>query len=171
MEIALRPIQPGDEPFLLRVYASTREAELAPVPWSEEEKQRFVAMQFIAQHRYYQEHYPGAGFDIILRDGEPAGRLYVDRWPEEIRIVDIALLPEHRGAGIGTRLLEAIFAEAEAAGKPVTIHVEVNNPARRWYDRLGFRPIVDKGVYILMEWRGPVERESRVRRPQPNTAS
>lgn len=150
--VALRPIGPGDEPFLCRVYASTREEELRPVPWTAAQKAAFLRQQFQAQHAYYQERYTGTRFDVILRDGEPIGRLYVARWDDEIRIVDIALLPEHRGGGIGTAILRSLLAEAAAAGKPVRIHVERQNPARRLYERLGFVPIADKGVYYLMEW-------------------
>jgi GNAT superfamily N-acetyltransferase len=153
--VTFRPIEPGDAPFLCRVYASTREEELRPVPWTPAEKAAFLRQQFQAQHAYYQEHYTGTRFEVILRDGQPVGRLYVARWPDEIRIVDIALLPEHRGAGIGTGILRDLLAEAVAAGKPVRIHVERLNPARHLYERLGFLPIEDKGVYHLMEWRPP----------------
>ena len=150
--ITLRPIQPGDEEFLYRVYASTREAELALVDWDAAQKEAFLRMQFAAQHAYYQEHYADAAFQVILADGRPAGRLYVARWPDEIRIVDIALLPEHRNAGIGTALLRELLAEGTRAGKPVSIHVERFNPALRLYARLGFTSIADKGVYVLMQW-------------------
>ncbi|MDQ2784527.1 MAG: GNAT family N-acetyltransferase, partial [Chloroflexota bacterium] len=105
MNITLRPITPTDEEFLYGVYASTRAAEMALVPWNEAQKETFVRMQFTAQHRHYQEQYPDAAFAVIMADGCPVGRLYVDRWPEEIRIVDITLVPEARGAGIGTHLL------------------------------------------------------------------
>jgi GNAT superfamily N-acetyltransferase len=151
--VAFRPIASDDAPFLYRVYASTREEELRPVPWTAAEKDAFLHQQFQAQHTYYQEHYEGARFEVILRDGQPIGRLYVARWADEIRIVDIALLPEHRGAGIGSGVLRGLLAEAAAAGKPVRIHVERLNPARRLYERLGFLPVEDKGVYYLMEWR------------------
>lgn len=97
------------------------------------------------------EHYPDAEFQIILSDGEPAGRLYVDRWPEEIRIVDIALLPEYRNGGIGTFLLKRLISESEENGKPLSIHVEKFNPALRLYERLGFSTIADRGVYCLMQ--------------------
>lgn len=151
IEITLRPITPDDEAFLYRVYASTREAELALVDWDDAQKEAFLRMQFTAQHRYYQEHYPDAAFQIILAGGQPAGRLYIDHWPEEIRIVDIALLPEWRNAGIGTALLEGILQEAEDEGKPVSIHVERFNPAMSLYERLGFTPTGERGVYYLME--------------------
>jgi len=136
---------------LYGVYASTRQEELAQTGWSEEQKASFLRQQFEAQSRYYREHYAGAEFSVILSDGRPAGRLYVARWPGEIRIVDIALLPERRNRGIGTKLLEDLIAESEASGKPLSIHVERFNPALRLYERLGFREVADKGVYFLME--------------------
>jgi ribosomal protein S18 acetylase RimI-like enzyme len=92
-------------------------------------------------------------FDVVLVEGEPAGRLYVDRRDDEIRIVDIALLPEHRGHGIGTSLLGELLSEADAARKRVTIHVERLNPARRLYERLGFSVAEDKGIYLFLERR------------------
>jgi ribosomal protein S18 acetylase RimI-like enzyme len=150
MNVTLQSIGPDDEPFLYRVYAGTRQEELAPVPWPEAQKETFLRMQFTAQHRYYQEHYPDATFSIILSDGRAAGRLYVARRPEEIRIIDIALLPAYRNAGIGTSLLEDLISESEHARKPLSIHVERFNPALRLYERLGFEKVADKGVYFLM---------------------
>lgn len=149
--LTLRPITPDDREFLYHLYASTREDELAPVPWSEEQKEAFLRQQFNAQHAWWTENYPGASFDLVLLDGEPIGRLYVDRWEREIRVVDIALLPGHRGSGIGTALLSRVFAEADRDGKAVSVHVEIFNPARRLYERLGFVEKADKGVYLLME--------------------
>jgi ribosomal protein S18 acetylase RimI-like enzyme len=150
--VTLRPITEDDLSFLFRLYASTREEELAPVPWTPQQKEVFLRQQFEAQHSWWQQHYTSARFDLVLIDGVPAGRLYVDVWAREVRIVDIALVPEYRGGGIGTMLLRRVFDEGDAAGKPVSIHVEVFNPARRLYERLGF---VEKGrhgdVYILME--------------------
>jgi GNAT superfamily N-acetyltransferase len=139
--------------FLLRVYGSTREEELAMVlDWTPEQKTGFVIQQFSAQHAWYQEHYQGAQFDVILIDGIPAGRLYVHRRSSEIRLVDITLLPEFRKGGFGTAILHDLLAEGEATGKPVTIHVEIYNPAMRLYERLGFRSVEDRGVYHLMKW-------------------
>jgi GNAT superfamily N-acetyltransferase len=151
--LSLRPVADADEAFLLDVYAGTRADELALVDWDEAQKAAFVRMQFDAQHAYYREQYPDAAFDVILLDGEAAGRLYVNHSPSEIRIVDIALLPGRRGQGIGSALLAQVQDEAARAGKPLRIHVERFNPALRWYQKLGFAPVADRGVYLLMEWR------------------
>jgi ribosomal protein S18 acetylase RimI-like enzyme len=142
----------GDEPFLLRVYAGTRAEELAPVPWTEEQKAAFVAQQFAAQTAHYAQHYAGMTAHVILIGGEPAGRLLVARWAKEIRIVDIAILPELRGTGAGSALLEDLLAEGAAAGKRVSIHVERENRALGLYERLGFRPAGEHGVHLRMEW-------------------
>jgi ribosomal protein S18 acetylase RimI-like enzyme len=134
------------------LYASTREQELTVVPWDDAQKAAFLRMQFDAQHAYYQEHYEGAAFDIILVGGQPAGRFYVERASEEFRIIDIALLPEYCNRGIGTTLLRGLQSEAAAADKPLRIHVERFNPALRLYERLGFRLVEDRGVYLFLEW-------------------
>jgi ribosomal protein S18 acetylase RimI-like enzyme len=123
------------------------------VPWDDAQKDAFLRSQFEAQDAWWHEHYAGASFDVVLVDGEPAGRLYVHRGDREIRIVDVALLPEHRGNGVGTSLLRDLLAEADAAGKSVTIHVERMNPALRLYERLGFSVAEDKGVYLFLERR------------------
>ncbi len=150
--ITLRPITPEDDSFLARVYASTRADELDITRWTDEEKSVFCRRQFDAQTAHYRDNYPGAAFQIIEREGESIGRLYVARWAKEIRIMDIALLPETRGAGIGTKLLRDLQDEARKAGKSLTIHVERFNRALGLYERLGFRQIEDKGVYLLMRW-------------------
>jgi ribosomal protein S18 acetylase RimI-like enzyme len=121
------------------------------VPWDDAQKEAFLRMQFDAQDAWWRENYAGATFDVIVVDGEPAGRLYVHRGPSEIRIVDIALLPDHRGRGIGTSLLRDLLAEGDAGEKSVTIHVERMNPALRLYERLGFAVAEDKGVYLFLE--------------------
>ena len=153
--ITLRAIQPEDMDLLYGVYASTRAEELMPVPWSETQKADFLRSQFNAQHSYYIKHYPQARFQVIELDGAPAGRLYVDERASEIRIVDIALLPEFRRRGAGTRLLCDILAEGKRLNVPVTIHVERFNPALRLYEQLGFRMAEDRGVYYFMKWNPP----------------
>ena len=153
--ISLRPAVELDRPLLLQVYAATRAEELAPVPWSDEQKAAFVAQQFHAQDVDYRARRPDADFLVIEWNGRPVGRLYRAMLDEptgpELRVIDIALLPEWRGRGIGSKLLRDIFAEADAAGVPVTIHVERFNPARRLYDRLGFVEVGAGEVYLLLE--------------------
>lgn len=151
--ISLRPIRPEDRDLLCRIYGSTRTEELAPVPWTDEQKAVFLRQQFDAQTAYWDEQYPDAERSIVEVDGAPAGRLYVQRWPKEVRLVDIALLPEFRGRGVGTELIQRLFSVAARAGKPVTIHVEIFNPARALYERLGFAPKGEQGMYVLMEWK------------------
>ncbi len=155
----LRSITAEDRGLLLEIYASTRAEEMAVVPWSEQQKADFLRFQFDAQHKYYQEHFPSAAFDVILKDGEPIGRLYVDRRDDEIRLIDIALLPEHRGSGLGGAIMRDVLAEGRESGRLVRIHVEHNNPAMRLYRRLGFEKIEEQGVYHLMEWCPEKEQE------------
>lgn len=156
--LGFRPIGPRDDEFLYRVYASTRQEELAVTGWADAEKEAFLRRQHQAQHSHYQAYFPGASFDLVLAGSESVGRLYVERKADEIRIIDIALLPRYRGQGVGSRLLGKLLDEAREAGLPVRIHVERNNPAMTLYDRLGFVPVEDQGVYLLMEWR-PSDRD------------
>jgi ribosomal protein S18 acetylase RimI-like enzyme len=152
--VSLRPVGEEDMEFLFRLYASTRAEEMAMVvDWNDEQKAAFLRMQFQAQDAWYREHYEGAQLDLLLVGGAPAGRLYVHRREREIRLMDIALMPEHRNFGIGSSVLRDLMSEAEAAGKSLTIHVEKYNPAMRLYHRLGFKPIADRGPYDLLEWR------------------
>jgi GNAT superfamily N-acetyltransferase len=145
-----------DAEFLCGVYASTRADELSVTNWTDEQKAQFCRMQFTAQTTDYRANYPDARCSVIQRGGAPVGRLYVHRIEREIRIIDISLLPEHRGAGIGTRFLRDLQREAASVNKDLTIHVEKFNPALRLYLRLGFQPVEDKGVYLLMKWRPPL---------------
>lgn len=155
--IQLRPITPGDAELLCRIYASTRTEELSVLPWTQAQKDAFLRMQFEAQHAHYQQHYTGADFLVVMRGEVPVGRLYLRRSARELRIVDIALLPEHRGTGLGRALLEELLQESAAAGRKVSIHVERMNRALGLYRRLGFRVAADDGgVYLLMEWTPPV---------------
>jgi ribosomal protein S18 acetylase RimI-like enzyme len=155
-DLSFRPIVESDRDFLSAVYASTRKEELALVDWDDGQKASFLEMQFSAQHQYYQEHYKLTDFLIILLGNEPVGRLYIARWTNEIRIVDLAILPEYRNLGIGTQILNDVLSEASALGKPVNIHVERFNPAQNLYRRLGFSKIGEHGVYDLMEWSGNI---------------
>jgi ribosomal protein S18 acetylase RimI-like enzyme len=149
--VGLRAERSDDAPFVYRLYASTRADEMALVPWDPEEKDAFLRMQFRFQTLHYRRAYPGAAFEIVLLDGRPVGRLYTDRGKEEIRVIDIALVPGYRGAGIGTELLRGLLSEAAALNKAVSVRVERQNRAVRLYTRLGFRVVADQGMYLVME--------------------
>jgi ribosomal protein S18 acetylase RimI-like enzyme len=150
-DLTLRSVTPEDDAFLFAVYAGTRADELASVGWSDAHKDAFLRMQFAAQRRHYQARFPDATFDVVLSDGVPVGRLYVDRRIDELLVVDIALLPAARGGGIGSALLSALLAEGARDRKPVRIHVERFNRALALYRRLGFATVADDGVYLLLE--------------------
>ena len=149
--IQLRPIEAVDEAFLRLVYASVRQEELDQVEWPLGHREEFLRTQFDAQHNHYCGNYPGAKFYVVKMDEKPAGRLYVHRTPSEIRIMDIALMPEFRNQGIGSRLLRQILDDGDRKGLPVTIHVEKFNPALELYERLGFRMDADRGVYLFLK--------------------
>ena len=150
--ITLRAVRPEDQEFLFVVYASTRADEMRLVDWDAAQKESFVRMQFDAQSQFYTQNYPGAHYQVVLLDNQPAGRLYVHRRNDEIRIMDITLLPEFRRRGIGSNLLNQIMEEGRKHNLPVTIHVERFNPALHLYARLGFCLAEDKGVYYFLKW-------------------
>ena len=162
--VSLRPIRDDDYDFMRALYGDYRAEEMKHFPFDDEQREAFLDQQFAAQTVYYREHYPGADFSIIELNGVPIGRFFVDRRRDEIRIVDIALVPETRNAGIGTSLLQRVLAEGREKGKPVTIHVEAFNPALRLYERLGFRKAATNGVYFLMERAaGSTDEQNQVR--------
>jgi ribosomal protein S18 acetylase RimI-like enzyme len=150
-DVTLRASRPDDAEFLLGVYGSTREEELSVVDWSDADRDAFLRQQFTAQDAYWRSIRPNADWDVVEVGGRLAGRFYVDRMYDGIRIVDIALAVEFRDRGIGGSLIADV--QAEAGGRCVTIHVERGNRARALYERLGFVQIDSTGVYDLLEWR------------------
>jgi ribosomal protein S18 acetylase RimI-like enzyme len=141
-----------DLEFLRQLYASTRQDELAVTGWPQPQIDAFLAQQFNAQHQHYISNFAGADFDLILdADDKPIGRLYLEERDDEFRIIDIALLCDARGKGIGGSILRRIIQRASDARKPVRIHVEATNRAKELYLRLGFQTVEDHGVYQLME--------------------
>jgi len=151
--VLLRPTTAEDREFLVDLYGSTRAEELSQVVWPEGTREAFIRMQFEAQDADYRRNNPAGSFDVIEVDGVRAGRLYVDRRPGDIRIVDISLLPEFRGVGVGGGLITALIEEAVESGRSVSIHVEIHNPAATLYERLGFVTVAEQGLYRRMEWR------------------
>ena len=154
VSVSLRACRADDDSILREIYASTRAHDLARTAWTEEQRLAFLRMQFDAQDRHYRAHFPTAQFDLVVLgdapSGQPIGRLYVDRRPTTIAVLDISLLPAHRGHGIGAQLMATILREARASARNVELHVEKQNPARRLYERLGFRVVEDCGIRVRM---------------------
>jgi ribosomal protein S18 acetylase RimI-like enzyme len=159
--VTLRPAADGDYDFMRRLYASTRAEEMEGFPFDEEQKRVFLDQQFAGQFEHYRLHYPSCEKNIIEKDGTAIGRLWIDEWRDQIRLVDISLVSELRGAGIGSHLLHEVLARGQAANKPVTIHVEAYNPALRLYQRLGFEKVDTNGVYYLMRWTPQAVNDER----------
>lgn len=153
----LRPVVlPDDEEFLQDVYATTRE-DVNLVPWDENLKREFILMQYRAQKAHYAEYYPRSDHYIILFDGRPAGRYWIDYGREDVRFVDMAVLPEFRGQGIGTVLFKDALKHAREMGLPAILHVIKGHRSIPMYKRMGFRFAGDNGAHDKMEWRPEYE--------------
>ena len=155
LEIRYRPITDSDVPFVKALYASTRTEEVAATGWPPALQQAFLAQQHEAQHRHYRANYANAEWLIIEQRGTAIGRLYLEAGQDRILIIDISLLPETRGHGIGGAILADLIDAATAEGKELSLHVEVHNRARRLYERLGFKLIGEKGIYFEMARPAP----------------
>lgn len=152
-KVVLRTASSGDEVILQEIYASTRADELAMTNWSEAQQDAFVKMQFAAQQEYYRAQFPQGEHLVILVDDQPVGRLYTAENEDEIRIIDITVLPRHRNAGIGTPLIKDVMMRAQDGGKPVRVYVESYNRSVGLFERLGFAKTKEDGINLLMEWR------------------
>jgi ribosomal protein S18 acetylase RimI-like enzyme len=150
MSLSLRPPAPSDDPFLFQLYCSTRADEIATWGWDEAQRESFLRLQYTAQTGAYRAQFPGAEHRIVLRDDRPVGRILIHESESEFCLVDIALLPEHRGTGIGAALIRELLARADAAEKPVVLSVTRENPAAALYGRLGFITVADDGVYLRL---------------------
>jgi|SRR5580692_322041 RimJ/RimL family protein N-acetyltransferase len=151
MKVTLRPVHESDDSFLLSLYASTRAAEMAMVPWSDAQKDAFVKMQFAGQKSGYANDYPDAQHLVICADGEPVGRVYLSRSGTCFHILDITVAVSSRNKGIGSTVLREILQEADQAGNPATIYAENFNPSQRLFERLGFRVASVKDFTVLLE--------------------
>jgi ribosomal protein S18 acetylase RimI-like enzyme len=151
MNLFLRPFTEEDQEFLFRLYASTREGEIASFGWDAEQQEMFLRMQFNARQRWYETAYSGADHQLILDQNQPVGRILVLAEDEANLLVDIALLSEYRGRGIGTQLLRDLIAKSERQGRAVRLQVLKSNPARRLYERLGFVQTGEDDMYYQMK--------------------
>ncbi len=148
--MSLRPATEADEEFLHQLFASTRMDEFRFLLADETQVESLVRMQFNLQRQQYDAGYPEADHNIIIREGQPIGRLLVDESDEEFTLVDVALLAEHRNSGLGTYLIQQLLRRATNQGKRVRLHVLKSNPAQRLYERLGFSRVAEDGMYFEM---------------------
>jgi ribosomal protein S18 acetylase RimI-like enzyme len=149
----LRPARPDDEPFLRSLYANLRAPEFSALALAPDALSALLALQYTAQDRSYRHSHPGADRDIVVVDGEPIGRLYADRGTETIHVIDVTLLAQHRGRGLGTALLTAVLDDARRSSRTVGLEVARGGRALRLYRRLGFEVVGEDDVYLELEWR------------------
>ena len=149
--ITFRPAQLEDEDLLFALFADSRQTELAATNWSEGKKERFLRWQFELQTASFRRQFHSANFWIILASQRPIGRYYVDVDQTRIQLIDLALIPEERGKGVGSFLLRQLIEQSLATGKPIGLHVEQTNRALSWYLRFGFQPIGQRGIYWALE--------------------
>jgi ribosomal protein S18 acetylase RimI-like enzyme len=150
MNVSLRPFSAEYQDFLYQLYASTRLDEIAPFGWNPAQQEAFLRMQFTAQQRWYESAYPNAEHQLVFVESQPAGRILVTREFHKNHLVDIALLAEHRGKGIGTQLLRDLILQSQASGVPLSLQVLKTNPAARLYERLGFTRTGEDQMYYQM---------------------
>ena len=162
MTLTSRAAVTDDRDFLFRLYSGTRLAEIAAFGWDDFQKQAFLTVQFNAQQRWYETAYPQAEQRIVMLEAKPIGRIIVDRGSDAAVLVDISILPDHRGQGVGTTLLRELLEECRGTQLPLRLQVLRTNPAQRLYERLGFRRTSEDPVYLQMEWR-PEEASSAAR--------
>jgi len=152
--IATAPAGAEDEPFLFEVYVGARIGDFEALGWTETQVRALLHMQYEAQRVSYRRHYPTLLHEKVLEDGVPIGRMMTFEGEDELRIVDLALLPAYRGRGIGRGLIERVQKQAASSGKPLRLRVATDNPARRLYERLHFRIYEEIPPYVAMEWQG-----------------
>ena len=156
MKIELQPATSEHESFLYQVYCTTSEQEMAMVPWSDEQKEAFLRMQFSAQQTDYDKRFADGRQSVIVVDDVKVGRLHTLELEEEIKILDITVLPQHRTKGTATSLLNDLLDQARGSGKRVLVYVEIFNPSLGFFEKRGFQKVMDEGIYYLLEWRaGP----------------
>jgi ribosomal protein S18 acetylase RimI-like enzyme len=151
--LTLREVSLLDEAFLLGLYLSVREAEMAMVPWTDEQRSAFVRHQYAAQRNHYRAEYPAAQHSILFKDDVPVGMLYIDFTQADVKIIDLIISPSSRNLGIGSSLLQVLQSEASRLQKPLTVFVDQQDRSINLFERLGFKPVEEQGMHILLEWK------------------
>lgn len=154
INISLRPVRDEDKEFLCEVYCSTRRDEVATFGWDAAQADAFLRMQFTMQQGAYNVQSPNAEYSVILLSETPSGRMIVNRTSSAMTLIDVTVLPQFRGIGIGTYLIKRLQDEAAASEKPLILHVDKGNQsAMKLYEKLGFRVKSEAALAYEMEWR------------------
>ncbi|HEV7395850.1 MAG TPA: N-acetyltransferase [Pyrinomonadaceae bacterium] len=159
-KITIRPATAGDHEFLVALFASTRTDELQALSWDPVQAQMFINIQYNAQQQSYRLGYPSAENNIIMSDEQPVGRMLVDRTSDVIRLVDIAILSEHRNLGLGSYVISSLLDEGIKTRRPVKLSVFQTNPAIHLYERLGFQITGTESLYLDMSRFPPEDTTS-----------
>jgi GNAT superfamily N-acetyltransferase len=151
-QITLRDAMPADRQFLARLYEDTRRQEISAWGWPTEQQEQFLRTQFDAQYRWYRAGFPDASDRIICAEEAAVGRILTALESGGMRLIDIALLEEHRNRGIGGKLLCQLQQDCTTRGCALCLQVLQGNPAIRLYQRLGFERSGMDPMYVQMEW-------------------
>ena len=163
--ITFRAITEANRLFLVQLYKSSRGDDLRGLGWDEDRIREFLEMQYAAYGNFYRNDFPNSSDEVVLGDAKPIGRLIIDRRADEIRLVDIALLPAHQNRGFGSQIIRGLQAEAATQHKPLRLHIIRFNRAVGLFERLGFVRASETGTHFQMEWlsEAPAVREGNTR--------
>jgi ribosomal protein S18 acetylase RimI-like enzyme len=149
--IHLRPERAEDEALLFVLFCASREAEFAALP--QPQRESLLHFQYQAQSRDYAARFPRSEHFIVEFCGQAAGRLLLNRETNELRVVDIAVVPDMRGQGIASAVLKSLISEAQATGMALRLSVWHANPALALYRRLGFCETARSATHLELAWR------------------
>jgi ribosomal protein S18 acetylase RimI-like enzyme len=148
--VALRAATAEDDAFLRRLYLDARPEFAALGPG---QLDAVVDLQLRAQREQYRHEHPDAQDHVVVVDGVPVGRCWTAESERQLWILALAVLSTSRGRGVATAVLRDVCEHAASSGRTVGLSVwAANEPARRLYERLGFRPGTESGGYLAMLW-------------------
>lgn len=145
--LSLRLAERSDEGLLLRIFAESHCAGFELMGLAPAALDGLVRMQYRARQFQYSAAHPQA-VEYLIRggDGSPVGSCWLDDTPGQLRVLDIAVLREHRRRGVARAVLSSLCKQAAAAGKPVRLSVwHQNVAARELYRSLGFTSAAGSG--------------------------
>lgn len=155
--VRMRPVNETDDSFLYDVVSSTVRNQFKKMGGDIQIMEPLLRIQYENQTREYRKRFPQASHLIVTINNVDAGRIYLDRNSEEIRILDVTLLPEYRGKGLGAFILKMLEEEAAQNQLPIRIYVEEGNPSLRLFRRLGYQFQGKYGeVHNLLQWTPPL---------------